>query len=154
MAPDVLIAGLGNWLMRDDGHGVHAVRALQASPPPDTTLLEIGTAVLDALDAIESAEVIIALDAMHGGSAPGTIYRQDPAKVASRGPASSSHEIDLFGALEMIDEDRRAAVIAVGIEPAYIDYGVELSAPVQAAFAGYLQVVRDTAAAVVERRSR
>ncbi len=54
-----------------------------------------------------------------------------------------------FGALEMIEGRRRASVIAVGIEPARIDYGIELSAPVQAAFDEYLQVVRDTAAAIV-----
>lgn len=154
MASDVLIAGLGNWLMRDDGVGVHAVRALEADPPPGTTLLEVGTAVLDFLDELEAAAVVIALDAIGGGDAPGTIYRQDPAAVAPRGPERSSHELDLFAALAMLEEARRPRVIAIGVEPARVEYGIELSEAVLAAFPDYLQVIRDTAAAAVEERAR
>ena len=114
-------------------------------------MLEIGTAVLDSLDAIESAEVILALDAIQAGGAPGTIYRQDPA-TRTQVSLGSSHEIDLFDAVAMIQDLRRPSVIAVGIEPACIDYGIELSEPVRAAFPDYLRIIRETVASIVEDR--
>ena len=149
----MLVAGLGNLLMRDDGLGVHAVRALEADPPPGARLLEVGTAVLDALDDLEESEMIIALDAMQAGGTPGTIYRQDPARAPAR-PVGSSHEIGLFDALAMIEEDQRPSVIALGVEPACIDYGMELSEPVRAALPERLRIGRETIAAVHGERRR
>ena len=70
----VLIAGLGNLLLRDDGVGVHAVRSMGNDLPPGVLAVEVGTAVLDALHLFEEAEMVIAIDAMKAGGAPGTIY--------------------------------------------------------------------------------
>ena len=72
--PRILIAGLGNCLLRDDGIGVHAIRSLQQNPPPGVVVAEVGTAVLDALHLLEWAEKILAIDAMQAGGNPGTLY--------------------------------------------------------------------------------
>ena len=58
--PRILVAGLGNLLLKDDGVGVHAVRALQHGVPRGVRAVEVGTAVLDALHLVEV-----------GGSGPG-----------------------------------------------------------------------------------
>ncbi len=55
-----LILGMGNLLLGDEGVGVHAVRALlKDGCPPGIEILEIGTAILDALPALETAGRVI-----------------------------------------------------------------------------------------------
>ena len=56
--PRILIVGIGNALLQDDGVGVHAVRELIKDPPSGVMCVEVGTAVLDALHLIEWADKI------------------------------------------------------------------------------------------------
>ena len=72
--PRILIAGLGNYLLMDDGVGVHAILEMQQAPPPGAVVAEVGTAVLSALHLLEWADKILAIDAMQAGGAPGTVY--------------------------------------------------------------------------------
>src|SRR5512139_3120116 len=97
--PRILIAGLGNILLRDDGVGVHAVRELRQDTSPGALVVEVGTAVLDALHLLEWAEAILAIDAMRAGGSPGTIYPLRVEEIAEPGPMSSLHELSLLGAL-------------------------------------------------------
>ncbi len=71
---NILVAGLGNLLLADDGVGVHLVRALEGTTPRGVTVVDVGTAVLDALHLFEGADRVLALDAMQAGGAPGDIY--------------------------------------------------------------------------------
>ena len=73
----ILIVGLGNVLLKDDGVGVHAVRELQKNPPDRLCVADVGTAVLHAVHLLEWAEKVIAIDAVKAGGAPGTIYAFD-----------------------------------------------------------------------------
>lgn len=138
----LLIAGLGNLLLTDDGVGIHALRALESDPPPGAVLLEIGTAVLDALDWIERADRIVALDAVHGAAEPGTVYRVDVGELRPAAAPMSIHELDLRAALRLIPGARVPQIIALGVEPAVVDYGMELSPAVQAALPAYLEEIR------------
>ena len=71
-----LVLGIGNLLLRDDGVGPHAVRALRARPlPANVEALDVGTAFLDAIPALEGAVRLVVVDAMRAGGAPGTVYR-------------------------------------------------------------------------------
>ncbi len=70
----ILVAGFGNLLLKDDGVGVHAIRALRQDPLPGVIAVEVGTAVLDALHLFEWAERILAIDAMQAAGPAGTIY--------------------------------------------------------------------------------
>lgn len=133
--------------MSDDGVGVHAVRALREDPSLDAFALEVGTAVLDALPLIESAEVVIALDAVNGDQPPGTIYRfelSEPALVQRDGtPRNRSlHELDLPAALLLIPASVRPRVVVLGVEPASIAPGVELSATVCSVLPRLIAAVR------------
>lgn len=142
----LLIVGLGNILMADDGVGIHAVRALQDDPPPGARVLEVGTAVLDALPWIAAAERLLALDAIQAGGAPGAIYRVDPPLAAPATAPTSLHELDLPAALRIHGVDRAPPLTVVGVEPARIDFGLELSAVVQAVLPDFLAEVRRLAA--------
>lgn len=141
--PRLLVLGLGNCLLQDDGVGVHAVRALQAERLPGVRVVEVGTAILDALDLIEWADRILAIDAMDAGGRPGTVYVCGDQDVAG-GPAPVSlHELGLKAALQFLPRPPRAEITIIGIQPAVIDYSLDLSPEVAAALPQVLEVARD-----------
>src|SRR5512136_871134 len=104
--PRILIAGLGNILLKDDGVGVHAVRELRQDPPSGALVVEVGTAVLDALHLFERGEAIVAIDAMRAGGFPGTIYSLGVKEIDEPGPKASLHELSLLGALRFLPDHR------------------------------------------------
>jgi hydrogenase maturation protease len=141
--PRILIAGLGNYLLMDDGVGVHAVQALQQEPPPGAVVAEVGTAVLNALHLIEWADKILALDAMQAGGEPGTIYRFGVDDVERGGIQASLHELNLLAALGFLQDKARPEIVILGVEPEKIDYGLELTPAVAAALPQLTAAVHD-----------
>lgn len=140
---NILIAGLGNLLLQDDGVGVHVVQALQQDPDQDGVVVaEIGAAVLRATHLLEWADRIIALDAVKAGGAPGTVYLMDGADAQRTQGPQSMHELNLTGAYQFLPEGHRPRVTVVGVEPAVIDYGLELTPAVAAAVPRVAETVR------------
>lgn len=129
----ILVAGMGNDLLRDDGAGVHAVRHLAADPPPGAVVAEIGTAVLGALHLLEQADLVLAIDAMQAGGAPGTVYRCALSDLEDVPAGASLHQLGLAGAARLLLPERRPRIAVIGIEPECIDYGMELTAAVERA---------------------
>jgi hydrogenase maturation protease len=150
--PRILIAGLGNLLLRDDGVGVHAVRELQLAPPPGAMVAEVGTAVLGALHLLEWADKVIAIDAMQAGGAPGTVYAFGPGEVAPPGLQASLHELALTSALGFLKRRSPPEILILGVEPQTIDYGLELTPPVAAALPELIRAARELAARWREER--
>ena len=140
--PRILIAGLGNYLLRDDGVGVHAARALQRTSPPGVVVAEVGTAVLDALHLLDWAEKILAIDAMQAGGTPGTLYAFGVDAVAGPGMQASLHELNLLATLDFLPRQIKPEILIVGIEPETIDYGLDLSPAVAAALPKLTREVR------------
>lgn len=132
-APRILIAGLGNLLLMDDGVGVHAVQELQKAPPDNVVVAEVGTAVLNALDLLEWADKILAIDAMQAGGPPGTIYAFGTDDVERGGIQASLHELNLVAALNFLKNKAKPEIVVLGVEPEKIDYGLELTPAVAAA---------------------
>ncbi len=128
----LLIAGLGNLLLRDDGVGVHAVRELQKVVPRRVRTVEVGTAVLDALHLFERADRILAIDAMEAGGPPGTLYRLEGGDVEEGGLQASLHQMGLLAVLRFLGR-HRPVITVLGVQPELIDYGMDLSPSVQAA---------------------
>jgi hydrogenase maturation protease len=145
--PRILVAGLGNLLLMDDGVGIHAVRAIRNSLPRGVRAVEIGTAVLDALHLIEWADTIVAFDAMQAGGAPGTVYSFGVEDVEDRGIKGSLHEVNLIAALGFLTRPHRPEISILGVEPEKIDFGLELTPPVAAA----LPTAVEAALKIVER---
>ncbi len=124
----VLVLGIGNLLLCDEGVGVHAVRALaQEHLPPDVVALEVGTAFLEALPEIEKADRIVLVDAMQGGGTPGTIYRVPFEDCARPAVIASMHGFDLSRVFLLAGRTSPAEVVVIGVEPARIDWGVDLT---------------------------
>jgi hydrogenase maturation protease len=133
--PRVLVAGLGNPLMGDDGVGVAVCRAWLAERPRPSHYLvaEVGTAIYSALHLLEWADRILIVDAMQAGGPPGALYLAggDDLEVAPAG--ASLHGMGLLGALSLLRSTRRREVRVLGVEPETLRLGTELSAPVAAA---------------------
>jgi hydrogenase maturation protease len=145
--PHILVAGLGNLLLRDNGVGVHAARYLLSANLPGIVVAEIGTAVLDGWHLLEWAEKILAIDAMQAGGIPGTIYTYCATGVNRHETPGSSHEFNLLSALDLMSPVRIREVTILGVEPEIVDYGLDLSPALKAAFPKIIATVRTTLAA-------
>lgn len=123
-----LILGLGNELLGDEGVGVHGVRLLQKlALPKDTVVLEIGTAILDALYELEQAERVIVLDAMKENSRAGTVYKI-PLDHCSGSPCiASMHGFDIFRVMALTGRAEPPPVMVFGVEPEMIGWSMALS---------------------------
>lgn len=131
-AVKTLVLGIGNLLLGDEGVGVHAAQALMAlSLPPDVFVLEVGTAILDALPAIEQADRIILLDAIKADGTPGSVYRLPYHECEHAQCIASMHGFDLSRVLALAGGTRIPEVLVIGIEPERINWSLELSPAVQ-----------------------
>jgi len=139
----LMVLGIGNVLLRDDGVGVHVVRELErevergdALLPPHTQLVDGGTLGLNLLSLIAGARAVLLLDAAFLGGAHGdvTVLRDDALRARSGGaravlPAGID---DLLAAARLADL-LPAAVSLVGVEPGEIAAGLDLTTAVRAA---------------------
>lgn len=129
--PSILILGVGNVLLSDEGVGVHVVNAMKdRNLPHDVELFDGGTAALDLLDVLADREKVIVIDAVKGGEEPGAIYRFTPSDVTTQGQLLTSiHQISMLETLTMAEHlgCTPREVIIFGIEPKEIDWGMELS---------------------------
>ena len=123
-----LILGLGNELLGDEGVGVHGVRLLQElALPENSVVLEIGTAILDALPELEQAERVIVLDAMKERSRAGTVYKI-PLDHCSGSPCiASMHGFDIFRVMALTGRAEPPPVMVFGVEPEMIGWSMALS---------------------------
>jgi hydrogenase maturation protease len=128
----ILVAGLGNLLLRDDGVGVHAVRTMSTRGRHWLRLVDVGCAVFDALPDFEWARRILLIDAMQAGGRPGTVYRAHSSDIEEGGTSTSLHELSALHALRMINKPTAPEICLIGIEPEIIDYGLDLSESVAA----------------------
>jgi hydrogenase maturation protease len=127
-----LVLGIGNLLLGDEGVGVHAAQALMGHIlPPDVSVLEVGTAILDALPAIEQADRIILLDAIKADGIPGSVYRLPYDECEHAHCIASMHGFDLSRVLALAGCNRIPEVLVIGIEPERITWSLELSPAVQ-----------------------
>lgn len=143
----LLIVGLGNTLLRDDGIGVRTVRALQVKGYSKALVVEVGTAVLDALHLFEWADKVIAIDSMVGGGPPGTIYMCDIETMADPDQPVSLHQLTLIESLRFIPKAARPNVTILGVEPEVIDYGLDLSPGVEEAVPRLIEIIERLTAA-------
>jgi hydrogenase maturation protease len=156
----LLVLGLGNVLLGDDGAGAAAVARLRAryAWPESVRVFDGGTLGLALLPWVELADAVILVDAVKTDDPPGTLVRLDgtdvPPAVATR---LSPHQI---GVADLLDGARwrgryPARIVLVGVVPESIDLAVGLSAPVAAALDGLItRVVEEARALGVDMRER
>lgn len=147
MIPHVVVLGVGNPLMGDDGFGIEAVQRLQERwlLPAAVHCVDGGTWGMALLPEFDAADVLIVLDAIDCDRAPGTIVRISGDNVPRRLPPHlSPHEINLHELFALADlrGTMPEMVVAIGVQPERVDWEVGLTACVARA----LDHVADAAA--------
>ena len=133
MKRNIVILGIGNLLMSDDGVGVHAARALALNPPPDTEVVDAGTDVLSTLPYLEKATHALIIDAVRAGGKPGTLYNFSEDDLSHRLDTPTAHAVNLFASRHLLPPGTPWPVIRVlGVEPDVLEYGMSLSSTVAA----------------------
>ena len=125
-----LIIGCGNLLLKDEGFGVHLIEYLkQKNLPPDIELLDGGTAGFDLIDFIRQPDKVVIVDAVKAEGKPGQIYSFSPQDFETENPPRTSlHDITLKDVFQMAGQlGPLPEITVIGIEPAIIDPGTELS---------------------------
>jgi hydrogenase maturation protease len=123
-----VILGIGNELLGDEGVGVHAARRLgREILPKQVKVVEVGTAILDALHELEQADRIIILDAMKDGRSPGTVYKIPFEQCSGAECIASMHGFDIFRVMALAGRNTPPPVTVFGVEPGEIDWSMELS---------------------------
>ncbi len=139
----ILILGIGNLLLCDEGVGVHAARAIKHENLPSNIItLEVGTAFLDALPEIERADHIIIIDAMKADHAPGTVYRVPLSDCVMPEYNASLHGFDLQRVMYLAGRTLQSDVIVIGVEPDRIGWGIELSPKIQDTIPAVIDIVK------------
>lgn len=113
--------GLGNVLMRDEGVGVHVVRALeQRMLPAGVECLDGGTGGFTLLEPLQSAEAIVLIDAANDGHPLGTVTRTTPRFSRDYPPTLTAHDVgvkDLLDVFYMQGGSREVVLYAITIDP-------------------------------------
>ncbi len=127
----ILVVGVGNLIQRDDGFGVHAVRALAGQVLPDNVdLFDGGSLGPEMLPWLEGRRKIVFIDAVNAGMAPGTLFRFEPQDLQYHMEEKTSiHQIGLIDTLSMAElmGDIPDEVVIIGVQPKVIDWGEDLS---------------------------
>lgn len=141
----VLIMGVGNILLSDEGVGVRVVEALRDIKLSDNIeVLDVGTGALDIIDIIANREKVIIIDAVKGGGEPGAVYRFTPKDIAIQSPIPMSvHQFDIPGTLNIaaLAGCLPHQVVIFGIEPKRVGWGLEISPEVAAVIPKVIKLV-------------
>ena len=149
----LLVLGLGNVLLGDDGVGVAAVARLEKryTWPSAVNVLDGGTLGLSLLPWVEQADALVLIDAVRTEDPPGTIVRLDGDDVAPAvATRLSPHQ---FGVVDLLDGARWRArypahVVLLGLVPASIDLRYGLSSDVSPSLDRLVDLVAEEAAAL------
>lgn len=129
---EILVLGLGNCLIEDEGVGIAAIEYLQNHYdfPDEIELLDGGTSGMGLLDDLRSREHVIVLDAVRTGHKPGELvvlkHEQVPAFFRSK---VSPHQLalsDVLAVLTLTDEQPRKLSV-IGVEPVSLKTRIGLS---------------------------
>jgi|SRR5271165_1456851 len=168
MSGQLLIAGIGNIFLGDDGFGVEVANRLGSADLPDWAhVVDYGIRGMHlAYDLAGRYDSAILVDATSRGGAPGTVYVIEPDRqrttpaddeaALAANPMFNAHGmqpdvvLSMLGLLVAEPADAAGQILLVGCEPASVDYGIGLSAPVAAAVDEAVSVVLDLVSAAAQ----
>lgn len=117
----ILVLGLGNVLMSDEGVGVHVVRALEKHRLPENVeCLDGGTGGFILLEPLQIAARIVLIDAAADGNPLGTVTRTTPQFSRDYPPTLTAHDVgvkDLLDVFYMQSGVREVILYAITIDP-------------------------------------
>jgi hydrogenase maturation protease len=150
MSARVLVAGVGNIFLGDDGFGVEVIRRLSEVDLPDQVkVVDYGIRGMHLAYDLAGADydLTIMVDATRQGDRPGTVYviELDTSSTSDISPVLDAHGMQpdvVLNLVGMLGEDP-GRVLLVGCEPAVLDEGMGLSPVVERAVDTAVRVVID-----------
>jgi hydrogenase maturation protease len=165
MTARVLVAGIGNVFLGDDGFGVEVARQLLRAPAsPGVAIVDVGIRALHlAYELLDPPELLLIVDAVSRGEPPGTLYlididgdadgHADAHGETGMAPATlgDAHGITVSSVLATLHAlgGTPPRTRLVGCEPAFVGAAMELSPIVAASVPRAVTMVRE---AIEERR--
>jgi len=139
-SPQVVVLGLGNILLEDEGIGVHVVRHLEQQYrfSPEIEIVDGGTSGLDLLPFFGTDKAILLIDAVNFDMQPGTVgVLEDDAILAQLDPKLSLHHLglsDLISISELTDRKPQKLTL-LGIQPKSMEnMDLEMTETIKAVF--------------------
>ena len=130
-----VVLGIGNTIMADEGAGVRCIEWLAGRLPDDVLAVDGGTSTNELLEDLESADLLIIVDAIVTREPPGTILRLEGDRIPSAFSNKLSphqHGInDVLANLALLDRPPRRLVL-FATAPSKVELGMELSPEVAA----------------------
>lgn len=152
--PAVLVAGVGNLFLGDDGFGPEVARRLAATDlPPDVRVTDYGVGGIHlAYDLLDGPATLVLVDVAPRGEEPGTVSLVEVTAAGDDAPPMDAHAMDPAVVLATV---RRLGgevprTIVVACEPSDLDEGIGLSPAVAAAVDPTVTAVRE----LVDRERR
>lgn len=139
---DVGIVGVGNLLLKDEGIGVHVVQALEKLGIEGVKLIDAGTSP-DFPFLVQGLRKLLVVDAVQLGGQPGAVYRFPLSELDLEPEAVFSlHDVGLIENLKLAQTlGGPGEVTIIGVEPAEIGWGLELSPVLREKFPRILDLV-------------
>ena len=158
-AARILVAGIGNVFLGDDGFGVEvAGRLARAALPAGVHVEDFGIRGMDLAYALQDYDVAVFVDTVHRGEPPGTLYVIE-AELDEESVGLDAHGMDPVKVLALARElgGPLPRVLVVGCEPATVggideELVAELSEPVRAAVDRAVGLVESLVADLSEGR--
>ena len=117
----ILILGIGNVLMGDEGIGSHvAQHLLKNDLPPEVECIDGGTGGFNLLECIQNASAVIMIDAANDGNQTGTISCISPRYSADYPNSLTAHDIglkDLIDAVYLLGKIPQIRLFTISILP-------------------------------------
>src|SRR5450631_571431 len=145
---NILVMGIGNLLLQDEGAGVRAVEEFERrfEIPECVELLDGGTSGIELLRYIQEKDVLILIDVVRNGDPCGTLSKFEgddvPALFQSK---ISPHQLGISDLLAtaLLTDTMPGKVVLFGIEPKSLDTGLELTEEVAGNITGLTDLVAD-----------
>jgi hydrogenase maturation protease len=158
----ILVAGVGNIFLGDDGFGVEVVRRLaECELPEGVEVADFGIRGMDLAYALQDDyELVVFVDATPRGEKPGTVYLLEPEIEEDGEVTLDTHGMDPLKVIKLSRAlgAKSARTLVVGCEPQVVINGedyeemlMELSDPVHAAVEEAAKLVESLVAKEVER---
>ena len=152
--PPVLVMGVGNALLRDDGAGLRLLGDLEREWPEgsgEVEFLDGGTQGLALLDRIAGRRALLILDAVKLGAAPGAVHvLRDWRNSGARSTTAHESNVSELLAVSTLLGECPEQVTIVGIEPQLIRTGTELSEAVMQALPAAVEAAGAVLSAMAE----
>jgi hydrogenase maturation protease len=142
---NVLILGVGNLLLTDDGFGVHVINELRNIPlPPNVTLIEAGIVSHQLIPDFHEADLLIFIDAVEAGDTPGSIFRFRPEDMQFMSNIKASlHDMSLIDVLQMTAlTGERPETVIIAVQPKDVKtFSMELNDEIRAVIPRVIELI-------------